>query len=138
MPPADAHPRDCTVADALELIGERWSLLVVREMFWGVHRFADIARNTGAPRDVLSARLRRLVDAGVLEKRRYSEHPPRFEYHLTKAGRGLSPVLMSIDEWGEDHVPAPPGVKRAAVPHGDHPSRPVSHFTCATCGEVLR
>jgi DNA-binding HxlR family transcriptional regulator len=138
MPPADAQPRPCAIADALELIGERWSLLVVRELFWGVHRFGEIARNTGAPRDVLSARLRRLVDAGVLEKRQYSERPPRFEYHLTKAGRALSPVLMSVYEWGAEHVPAPRGVERPTVPHGDHQTRPVSHFSCATCGEELR
>ena len=138
MPPATAEPRPCAIADALALIGERWSLLVVRELFWGNHRFADIARQTGAPRDILSARLRRLVDAGVLERRQYSEHPPRSEYHLTKAGRELAPVLMSIYAWGEKHVPGQEGVERPSVPHNGHPTRPIAHYTCATCGEELR
>ena len=74
------------MATALEVIGEKWSLLVVRELALGVHRFDRIARNTGAPRDILTARLRRLEAAGVLEKRRYQERPERFEYHLTAAG----------------------------------------------------
>src|SRR5205809_7615914 len=104
MPAAGTTPRPCAIADALELIGERWALLVVRELFWRNHRFADIAQNTGAPRDVLSARLRALVDAGVIEKRRYSNHPPRDGYHLTKSGRELAPVLMAITQWGHRHI----------------------------------
>jgi DNA-binding HxlR family transcriptional regulator len=128
-------PRPCAIADALEVIGERWSLLIVREQFWGNHRFSDIQRATGAPRDILATRLRRLVDAGILEKRAYSEHPPRAEYHLTVAGRALSPVLMSIQEWayanldGEDCT--------ARFPHGDHDADPVSSFTCRVCGKPL-
>ncbi|HMJ34463.1 MAG TPA: helix-turn-helix domain-containing protein [Baekduia sp.] len=136
MPAADATPRPCAIADALELIGERWSLLVVRELFWGNHRFSEIARRTGAPRDILSTRLRRLVDAGVLEKRPYSNHPPRAEYHLTPAGRSLAPVLMSIQEWALHHLEQPEaGVMRMA--HGDHEIDPVSSFACRTCGKAL-
>src|SRR5712691_11613079 len=86
---ADAAPRSCSVAAALGVIGEKWSLLVIRELAWGVHRFDAIARNTGAPRDILTSRLRRLEAAGVLEKRRYQERPPRFDYHLTPAGHEL-------------------------------------------------
>ena len=91
----DAAPRSCSVAAALGVIGEKWSLLVIRELAWGVHRFDAIARNTGAPRDILTSRLRRLEDAGVLERRRYQERPERFEYHLTRAGHELRPVLLS-------------------------------------------
>jgi DNA-binding HxlR family transcriptional regulator len=127
--------RPCAIADALELIGERWSLLIVREMFWHNHRFSGIAARTGAPRDILAARLRRLVDAGILERRPYSEHPPRDEYHLTAAGRALAPVLMSIQEWARDH--GTPPEDHVAVPHGDHPIVPVSSFHCATCGEPV-
>ncbi len=76
------------------MIGEKWSLLVVRELAYGVHRFDSIVRNTGAPRDILTNRLRRLESAGVVEKRQYLEHPPRFEYHLTEAGRELRPILL--------------------------------------------
>jgi DNA-binding HxlR family transcriptional regulator len=131
-------PRPCAIADALEVIGERWSLLIVREQFWGNHRFSDIQRATGAPRDVLSARLRRLVDAGILEKRTYSERPPRAEYHLTRRGRALSPVLMAIQEWSYAHLEDADGPCTARFPHGDHDVDPVSHFTCRACGETLR
>lgn len=97
----DVAPRPCSVAAALGVIGEKWSLLVIRELAFGVHRFDAIACNTGAPRDILTNRLRRLEGAGVLEKRRYQEHPPRFEYHLTTAGDELRPVLLSLSQWGD-------------------------------------
>jgi DNA-binding HxlR family transcriptional regulator len=133
MPAQGTTPRDCAVADALELVGERWSLLVIRELFWGNHRFADIARRTGAPRDVLSARLRRLVEAGVIEKRRYSEHPPRDGYHLTKAGYDLGPVLASLTQWSKRHLPADHA--RPNVGHHDHEIDPVVEVHCRVCGE---
>jgi DNA-binding HxlR family transcriptional regulator len=126
-------PRPCAIADALELIGERWALLIVREQFWGNRRFSAIQRATGAPRDILSARLKSLVDAGILEKRRYSERPPRDEYHLTARGRALSPVLMAIQEWSLSELDDTAG----RFPHGDHAAEPVSSFTCRTCGEPL-
>ena len=94
-------PRPCSVAAALGVIGEKWSLLVIRELAFGVHRFDAIARNTGAPRDILTNRLRRLEAAGVLEKRQYQERPPRSEYHLTRAGQELRPVLLSLAQWGD-------------------------------------
>ena len=80
-------PRPCSIGAALGVIGEKYSLLVLREVFFGVRRFNDMARNIGAPRDVLTARLNHLVEAGVLVKTRYSERPPRHEYDLTEAGR---------------------------------------------------
>jgi DNA-binding HxlR family transcriptional regulator len=93
--------RICSIADALELVGDRWALLVVREVAVGVRRFNDIQRNTGAPREMLTARLRKLEDVGVLTRTPYSERPPRFEYGLTSAGRELAPVLRSLRRWGE-------------------------------------
>ena len=96
LPPA---PRPCPIAAALGVVGERWSLLAIRELGYGVHTFDRIARFTGASRDILTDRLRKLETAGVVERRRYSEHPPRFEYHLT--GRALLPVLLSLGQWGE-------------------------------------
>jgi DNA-binding HxlR family transcriptional regulator len=100
--------RVCPIADALELIGDRWALLVVREIGFGVHRFTDIQRNTGAPREMLTARLRKLEDVGILTRTRYSEHPPRYEYTLTEAGRALVPVLRSLRRWGEKYAPSRP------------------------------
>jgi len=134
MPAAGTEPRLCPIADALEVVGERWALLIVRELFRHQHRFAAIAHHTGAPRDVLSARLRSLVDAGVVERRRYSERPERFEYHLTPAGRDLGPVLASLIQWGERHRPGP---GRGHGTHRGHELRPRVEVTCTTCGETL-
>jgi DNA-binding HxlR family transcriptional regulator len=80
-----------------------------------------------------SARLRRLVDAGVIERRRYSHHPPRDGYHLTAAGRDLAPVLAALTQWGRRHLPA--GEPRPNVPHHDHEIDPVVEVRCRTCGE---
>ncbi len=96
-----ASPRACSIASALTVLGEKWSLLVVRELALGVHRFDKIQRNTGAPRDILTSRLRRLEESGVVSKQQYQERPVRFEYHLTPAGDELRPVLLSLQQWGE-------------------------------------
>src|ERR1051326_8510844 len=97
--PGSANPRTCSAAAALAVIGEKWSLLVIRELAFGVHRFDDIVRNTGAPRGILANPLRRPEAAGVLEKRLYQERPARYGYHLTRAGDELRPVLLSIAQW---------------------------------------
>ena len=94
-------PRVCPIADALEVVGERWTLLVLRELGFGVHRFKDIQVNTGAPRETLALRLRKLEEAGVIERRQYSDRPPRYEYLPTAAGRDLFPVLAALRVWGE-------------------------------------
>jgi DNA-binding HxlR family transcriptional regulator len=93
--------RVCSVADALEVVGDKYSLLVVREIGYGYRRFEELAGYTGAPRDVLVARLRRLEDLGLLERRPYSERPPRHEYHLTEAGLELRPIVLALKEWGD-------------------------------------
>jgi DNA-binding HxlR family transcriptional regulator len=103
-PTAAVGPRACGIADALELVGERWSLLVLRELALDVTRFNDIRHNTGAPRETLTARLRTLEDAGVITRRQYSAHPPRDEYLLTEAGQALIPVLRSLRKWGEQYA----------------------------------
>lgn len=103
-PTNPGRPRICSIADALDVVGERWSLLVLRELGFGIHRFKDIQLNTGAPRETLALRLRKLEDAGVIERRRYSERPPRDEYVLTAAGEELLPVLSALREWGARHA----------------------------------
>ncbi|HEY0542504.1 MAG TPA: helix-turn-helix domain-containing protein [Actinoallomurus sp.] len=103
-------PRPCSVANTLSVIGEKYSLLVLREVFFGVMRFNDIARNTGAPRDVLTARLNHLVEAGVLEKVPYSERPLRHKYVPTEAGRELQGVLLTLMAWGDRHLSDRPPV----------------------------
>ena len=100
---ADA-PRACAIAAALELVGDRYTLLIVRELSFGVSRFSDIRHNVGAPRETLATRLRKLEDVGIVARRRYSDHPPRDEYVLTEAGEALAPVLGSLREWGEQYA----------------------------------
>jgi DNA-binding HxlR family transcriptional regulator len=97
-------PRECAIAAALDVVGEKWSLLVIRELFLGCRRFSEIAANTGAPRDILTARLRRLEELGVIARREYSQRPPRYEYVLTDSGKDLRPVIVALKEWGLQHV----------------------------------
>ena len=92
---------NCSIARALEVVGEWWALLVVRDAFNGVRRFEDFQTNLGVARNVLAARLKRLVEQGVLERRPYSENPPRFEYRLTEKGLDLYPVIISLLAWGD-------------------------------------
>ena len=126
-------PRPCSIAAALGILGERWSLLAVRELGYGVHRFDQIVGFTGAPRDILANRLRRLEAEGIVERRSYSEHPPRFEYHLTDAGRELLPVLVSLAQWGDKWA-----VDRPAVVLRHDCGRPLrADLVCHHCGEVL-
>jgi len=99
--------RICGIADALQLVGDRWALLAVRELGFGVTRFNDIQTRTGAPRATLAARLRELEQAGLVERRRYSARPPRDEYVLTEAGHDLGPVLRELRGWGERHASSP-------------------------------
>ncbi|MFF3749135.1 winged helix-turn-helix transcriptional regulator [Streptomyces sp. NPDC002018] len=125
--------RPCSLAAALAVVGEKYSPLVLREIFFGVHRFDAIARNTGAPRDVLAARLRRLVDAGVLEKRLYHERPPRYEYDVTEAGRELRPVLLMLMRWGDRHLAdVPPTVYQHSCGSDLDPA-----IMCRSCGEQV-
>jgi len=107
----DLPGRPCSVAAALNVVGEKWALLAVREIAFGNKRFDMIARNTGAPRDRLAARLRALEAAGVITRRQYSDHPARYEYELTDAGRELREVLRALRVWGDKWaVESPPAV----------------------------
>ena len=90
----------CSIARSLELIGERWTILIVRDAFLGVRRFDDFQRSLGVSRGVLADRLDRLVEAGILERRRYQEHPSGYEYRLTDKGRDLWPVTMALVQVG--------------------------------------
>jgi len=126
-------PRVCSIAAALTVLGEKWSLLVVRELSLGVHRFDQIQRNTGAPRDILANRLRRLEDAGVLERRPYQEHPVRHDYRLTESGNELRPILLSLSQWGERWTDQ---VNRVDWVHTCGEIVDVTH-TCKACGEQV-
>ncbi|MFF2993409.1 winged helix-turn-helix transcriptional regulator [Streptomyces sp. NPDC057950] len=128
-------PRQCTMNDALEVLGDRYSLPVLRELLYGFHRFSDLAKLTGAPRTLLSGRLRRLEEAGVVVRRQYSERPARFEYHLTQAGVDLIPVILTLKDWGERHTgdQEPKAVFRHHCGAELHPLT-----TCSSCREEIR
>ncbi len=100
--------RICSMADALEVVGDRWALHVIREIGTGVSRFDGIRRRTGAPREMLSSRLRKLERTGVITRTPYSERPLRYEYALTAAGEDLIPVMAALYAWGEQYATPEP------------------------------
>jgi DNA-binding HxlR family transcriptional regulator len=129
------QPRACSVARTLDIVGEKWALLAVREIFLGNRTFDEIARRTGAPRDTLAARLRTLVGAGILERRQYCEHPARFEYHLTAAGRDLYPVIVTLMHWGDRYLAGDDGPPLVLQHRCGH--RVQAQLVCQACGEPL-
>ena len=132
---ATAEPRACSIARTLDIVGEKWALLALREVFLGDRRFDEMIRRTGAPRDTLAARLRTLTAAGVLERRQYSEHPARFEYRLTPAGRDLYPVIVTLMHWGDQYLAGDDGPPLVLEHHCGH--RLTAQLTCQACGEPL-
>ena len=104
----DYVDQNCSVARALEIVGERWSLLIVRDAFLGLTRFDQFQENLGIARNVLTDRLARLVEEGILERVRYSERPERHEYHLTPKGRELNIALAGLRQWGDKHLSEKP------------------------------
>ena len=125
----------CSVAGTLELIGERWTLLIVRDAFMGARRFEEFQRRTGVARNVLAARLNLLVEEGILRKVAYQEHPPRYEYRLTRKGVDLWPVIVSLLQWGDRYVY--PGRAPVLLVHKKCGGAVSDHRTCETCGARL-
>ncbi|HEY9473260.1 MAG TPA: helix-turn-helix domain-containing protein [Mycobacteriales bacterium] len=131
----DYAGQECALASALELIGERWTLLLVRDAFYGVRRYSDFLAHVGAPRAVLAERLQSLVDAGVFERRPYQDSPPRDEYVLTEMGVALWPAVYTLAQWGERYLSSA-GPRRifAHVTCGS-PLDPLG--MCSSCGMVV-
>jgi DNA-binding HxlR family transcriptional regulator len=125
----------CSVARTLELVGERWTLLIVRDAFLGVRRFGDFAARLGVARNVLQDRLERLVDAGVLDKVPYQERPLRHEYRLTDMGRDLWPAIVALMQFGDAHL-APDGPPMLVL-HRDCGGELDSRRVCRRCGAAL-
>jgi len=104
--PSTALRSPCPIAGSLDLIGDRWTLLVVRDLFWGKTRYGEfLASPEGIPTNILAERLERLETAGLVRSEPYQRHPPRHAYHLTAKGRDLQPVLGALVKWGKRHVP---------------------------------
>jgi DNA-binding HxlR family transcriptional regulator len=123
----------CSIASTLELVGDRWTLLVVRDVALGLHRFDELLASLGVASNVLTDRLKRLVAEGIFERVRYSERPERFAYHLTPKGRELGVALIALMQWGDRHLrDKPPRIARRRSDHS-----PVSVRLVAEDGSVV-
>jgi DNA-binding HxlR family transcriptional regulator len=132
----DYDSQVCSVAGALEVVGERWSLLIVRDVLLGLRRFDEIQASLGIARNVLQTRLTRLLDHGVLEKRLYQERPPRYEYRLTEKGLDLWPAVVALLKWG-DRYAAPRAGAPVLLEHRDCGGAVDDHRICGACGARL-
>jgi DNA-binding HxlR family transcriptional regulator len=130
------YDQDCSIARTLELVGERWSLLVIRDVFNGKRRFEQMQENLGIARNVLSGRLQKLVDAGILERRPYRERPPRYEYFLTEKGLDLWPTMIALIAWGDRHLAGPEGPPMVVV-HKECGGLVDDRRICDRCGKFL-
>lgn len=126
----------CSIARSLAVLGDRWTLMVLRNAFLGIKRFDDFQTNLGVTRHVLAERLQRLVEAGVFAKVPYQQKPERFEYRLTEKGRDLYPVLLALVAWGDKWLDEGRGAPLEYLhqPCG-HKFRPT--MVCSECGEPL-
>ena len=125
----------CSIARALEVVGERWSLLIIRNaLFAGSTRYSDFQRNLGIATNVLAARLEGFVEAGIMRRHRYSEQPELYEYLLTEKGRDFAPALIALTEWGDRWAaPDGPPIRYSHTVCGSDVTHDV---VCATCGRV--
>jgi DNA-binding HxlR family transcriptional regulator len=132
----DYKGQTCSVAATLEVVGERWSLLIVRSVMLGVRRFDALQQDLGVARNILQARLERLVEHGVLERRLYQEHPARHEYVLTEKGLDLWPTIVALLQWGDRYAPTPAGPP-VVLEHRGCGGAIDSHRICERCGKRL-
>jgi DNA-binding HxlR family transcriptional regulator len=132
----DYEGQTCSIARSLELFGERWTLLVVREIFHGRRKFSEMQKSLGVARNVLTSRLQRMVDEGILERRPYSERPERYEYFLTEKGLDLWPVMISLMHWGDKYEPAMDGPPSIVI-HKECGGQIDDRRICQKCGKHL-
>jgi len=126
--------QNCSIARTLEIVGERWTLLIIRDVFLGLRRFDQLQESLGVARNVLTDRLNRLVEEGILERVQYSQRPLRFEYRLTEKGRELNVALTALRQWGDAHLSKkPPRLLRRKVDR-----RPVVAALVPRSADVLR
>lgn len=125
----------CSIARTLEVIGDRWTMLILRDAFRGVRRFDDFQRDLGVARNLLTDRLSKLVGHGILTKQLYREHPPRYEYRLTPRGVDLSPALVALMRWGDKWLAE--GQPPVSLIH-DRCGNPLDQaFVCWTCDQTI-
>jgi DNA-binding HxlR family transcriptional regulator len=135
-PDAEGAAAPSSIQRALDIVGDRWTILIVRDVFRGLHRYDDLRRDLAISRPVLADRLQRLVDAGVLARRRYQDRPPRHEYRLTPMGIELSPILVALMRWGDTWLAGDEGPTTVLV-HGEcgHPLDQA--LVCWTCNTTI-
>jgi DNA-binding HxlR family transcriptional regulator len=125
----------CSIAGTLEVIGDRWTMLILRDAFRGVRRFDEFQRDLGIARNLLTDRLAKLVEHDVMEKQLYQEHPPRYEYRLTQRGVDLSPALVALMRWGDRWLAD--GEPPVSLIH-DRCGNPLDQaFVCWTCDQTI-
>ena len=130
----DAIP--CPVAQAMSVIGDSWTTLILRDAIRGATKFDEFQQSIRASRAVLADRLSHLVEHGVFERVQYEAHPPRYEYRLTPRGQALRPVMMVLAHWGETHLPA--RVRRSTRRHTECGHRFAPVVSCSECGEPIQ
>ncbi len=128
--------QNCSIARALEIVGERWTLLIIRDALLGVRHFEEFTASLGIPRNVLTLRLNHLVEESVFERVRYQDRPPRHEYRLTDAGRELGVAVIALMHWGDRHRPAPAGPPRVAE-HAGCGGATAIQLVCTRCGRPV-
>jgi DNA-binding HxlR family transcriptional regulator len=126
----------CSIARTVSILGERWTMVILRQAFNRQRRFEDIQRGLGIARNVLADRLQTLVAEGILERRRYQERPARYEYRLTAKGRDLYPVLVSLMRWGDKYMAGQAGPPVVLV-HERCGEATEPALTCSACGEAI-
>lgn len=127
---------NCSIARSLEVIGDRWTILIMRDAFRGIRRFDDFRADLGIARPVLADRLKKLVNAGVMVRRQYQAHPPRYEYRLTPMGIELSPALVALMRWGDRWLND--GTPPTVLVH-EHCGRELEQgFWCRTCRKTFK
>lgn len=128
---AASSPPGCSIQRTLDVIGDRWTLLILRDVFRGVRRFSRIQADLGIARNLLADRLNSLVECGILERVPYQDRPLRHEYRLTEKGRALSPALVALMRWGDEHCGD--GAVPTELVHDDCDTRLELQPWCTTC-----
>jgi DNA-binding HxlR family transcriptional regulator len=132
----DLGDQQCSVARALAVFGDRWTLLILRDCFGGIRRFDDFLQKLNVSRTILTDRLNKLVEHGVLEKVPYQTRPTRFDYRLTQKGHDLYPVIATIVHWGDSYY-AEPGREPILLVHKGCGKVTQARVVCSECGETL-
>lgn len=132
-----AAPLSCPIVRSALLLGDEWILLALRALFRGPMRFDDLQKQTGAATNILTTRLNRMIEGGLVEKVPYQERPPRFNYQLTRAGRGLFPVVLELMRFGDEYLQCE-DAKPVRLRHADCGKLSKPGQTCSECGKPIR